>query len=161
MFKCDRRTDAYMELIAQPVNNLLRHPCILALLVGIGGKKAEHLPVSQNEIGQIAEEDRRKIGDKQGSVTAQNLSKESHAPVVYVAFSFRQGKQDYSEQEDGVKLGERSEAGEEAGQHTSTYTGTGCREYREQSKNQGDDIEMPLNVKFDDGQWSPGIENDS
>src|SRR5258708_11308236 len=144
MFKCDRRTDAYMELIAQPVNNLLRHPCILALLVGIGGKKAEHLPVSQNEIGQIAEEDRRKTGDKQGSVTAQNLSKDSHAPAVYVAFTVRQGKQDYSKQEDARNLGERSEAGEESGQHTSTDTGTGCREYRDESKRQGNDIAMTL-----------------
>src|SRR5260370_8323456 len=117
-----------MALIAQPVNNVLRHPCILARLVGIGGKKAEPLPVSQNEIGQVAEEDRRKTGDKQGSVTAQNLSKESHAPVVYVAFTVRQGKQDYSKQEDGVNLAERSEAAEKTGHPTSGTTRPACHD---------------------------------
>src|SRR6266566_4447150 len=148
-----------MQLIAQPVNNLLRHPCILALFAGIRGKITERLPMSQDEVGQVAEEDRCKTGDEQGSVTAHHLAKEGHAPVIYAAFNDRQGRQDYSKQENRVNLGERSEADEKAGQHTSTYTGIGGGEYRKDSKRQGDYINMPLDGKFDDGQRAPGIEN--
>src|SRR6266700_5150103 len=127
-----------MQLITQPVDDLLRHPRIPALFAGIGGKIAERLSMPQVEVGQVAEEDRRKTGNEQGSATARNLAKEDHAPVVFAAFAAGQDRQDYRKQENGINIGERSEADEEAGQYMPTHADSGGGEHCEDSKRQGD-----------------------
>ena len=63
-----------MVIIAQPMHDLLYHSCIFSLFTGIHGKIAERLPTPQDEIRQVAEENRRNTGNEQGSIIAYNVA---------------------------------------------------------------------------------------